>query len=50
MKKKIVAAARNVMTVEYALMASLLAIVAFASMQILGSETFSSLFKMGSLG
>jgi hypothetical protein len=43
---KLVSAFRAVFTVEHALMASLLAIVGFASLQILGEEAATSLFRI----
>lgn len=48
--KTIPAALGNLVSVEYALMASLLAIVAFASLQMLGDEATNGIFKMASLG
>ena len=41
---------RTIVSVEYALMASLLAIVAFASLQILGDEVTNNVFRLASLG
>jgi Flp pilus assembly pilin Flp len=43
--KNFVQSARGLFTVEYALMASLLAIVTFASMQIVGEEASTNLFR-----
>jgi Flp pilus assembly pilin Flp len=44
--KKFLSAARDLFSVEYALMACFLAIVTFASLQILGDEPPSNLFRM----
>jgi len=44
--KQFLKVAAGLFSVEYALMASLLAIVTFASMHILGDEAATSLFRL----
>lgn len=47
---KFLSVARELFSVEYALMASLLAIVTFASMQVLGDDASTSLFRLAAFG
>lgn len=48
--KRFVKVAAGLFSVEYALMASLLAIVTFASMHMLGDDAATSLFRLASFG
>lgn len=48
--KKLFACLSGLLSIEYALMASLLAIVTFASMQLLGDDPTNKLLKITTLG
>jgi hypothetical protein len=48
--KRCLSVARELFSMEYALMASLLAIVTFASLQILGDEPSNTLFRIAAFG